>query len=98
MRDVWVSKSTLVLGSVERQDDLQGKAGGKSRFGDDAVRAFGQRRDDDEFGRGIRLARRCGDRGQDAVDMRAQRRFGFSGNFGGTRWPLTPMRRLGEEG
>ena len=21
-----------------------------------------------------------------------------SGNFGGTRWPLTPMRRLGEEG
>jgi hypothetical protein len=20
-----------------------------------------------------------------------------SGNFGGTRWPLTPMRRLGEE-
>jgi hypothetical protein len=21
-----------------------------------------------------------------------------SGNFGGTRWPLTPMRRPGEEG
>jgi hypothetical protein len=66
---------------------LQGKAGRKPRFRDDAVRAFGERRDDDEFGRGIRLACRCGNGASDT-----------SGNFGGTRWPLTPMRRLGEDG
>ena len=77
---------TLVLGPGERQDGLQGKAGRKPRFRDDAVRAFGERRDDDEFGRGIRLARRCGDCGQDAIDVRAQRRFGLFRQF--RRYPM----------
>ncbi len=70
-----------VFGPVERQDGLQSKAGGEPRFGDDAIRPFRERGDDDECARGVRLARRSGDCRQDAVDVRPQRCFGLFRQF-----------------
>jgi hypothetical protein len=72
---------TLVLGPVERQDGLQCKTGRKPRCGDDAVRAFRQRGDDDECFRGFCLARGIDDCSQHALDERAQWRFGVFGQF-----------------